>query len=93
MVCATARVPRTALGSHREAHVLQELETNIRNSTVVGRAATDATPDDAWENLVRIIQETAGETSDSASGGNLWQKIREGQKGRRKHIKQQPGGT
>ena len=38
----------------------QELETNIRNSTVVGRAATDATPDDAWENLVRIIQETAG---------------------------------
>ena len=38
----------------------QELETNIRNSTVVGRAATDATLDDAWENLVRIIQETAG---------------------------------
>ena len=37
----------------------QELETNIHNSTVVGRAATDATPDDAWENLVRIIQETA----------------------------------
>ena len=25
----------------------QELETNIRNSTVVGRAATDTTPDDA----------------------------------------------
>ena len=38
----------------------QELETNIRNSTVVGRAATDATPDDAWENLVQIIQGTAG---------------------------------
>ena len=32
----------------------------IRNSTVVGRAATDGTLDDAWENLVRIITETAG---------------------------------
>ena len=26
----------------------------------MGRAATDATPDDAWENLVQIIQGTAG---------------------------------
>ena len=38
----------------------QELETNIRNSTVVGRAATDDTPENAWETLVRIIQETTG---------------------------------
>ena len=35
-------------------------ETKIRKSSIVGRAATDATPDDAWENLVQIIQETAG---------------------------------
>ena len=37
----------------------KELET-IRNSSIVGLAATEATPDDAWENLVQIIQETAG---------------------------------
>ena len=38
----------------------KEVETKIRNSSIVGRAATEATPDDAWENLVQIIQETAG---------------------------------
>ena len=38
----------------------KELETKIRNSSIVGLAATEATPDDAWENLVQIIQETAG---------------------------------
>ena len=32
---------------------LKELETKIRNSSIVA-------PDDAWENLVQIIQETAG---------------------------------
>ena len=29
----------------------KELETQIRNSSIVGRAATGATPGDAWENL------------------------------------------
>ena len=68
MVCATARIireeDRTTRKSKkcwipsRGSRFFQELETNIRNSTVVGRAATDATPDDAWE--VRIIPETAG---------------------------------
>ena len=38
----------------------KELETNNRNSSIVGLAATEATPDDAWENLVQIFQETAG---------------------------------
>ena len=38
----------------------KELETKIRNSLIVGHAATEATPDDAWENLVQMIQETAG---------------------------------
>ena len=38
----------------------KEIETTIRNWSIVGRAATDVTPDDAWENLVQIIQETAG---------------------------------
>ena len=38
----------------------KELETKIRNSSIVGLAATEATPDDAWEKLVQIIQETAG---------------------------------
>ena len=38
----------------------KELETKIRNSSVVGLAATEATPDDAWQNLMQIIQETAG---------------------------------
>ena len=38
----------------------KEFETQIRNSSIVGRAATDATPDDAWENLVQLIQETDG---------------------------------
>ena len=38
----------------------KELETKIRNSSIVGLAATEATPDDAWEILVQIIQETAG---------------------------------
>ena len=38
----------------------KELETKIRNSSVVGLAATEATPDDAWENLMQIIQETTG---------------------------------
>ena len=33
----------------------KELETKIRNSSIVGLAATEATPDDAWENLVQII--------------------------------------
>ena len=37
-----------------------ELETKIRNSSIVGLAATEATPDDPWENLVQRIQETAG---------------------------------
>ena len=38
----------------------KELETKIRNSSIVGLAATEATPYDAWENIVQIIQETAG---------------------------------
>ena len=38
----------------------KELETKIRNSSIVGLAATEATSDDTWENLVQIIQETAG---------------------------------
>ena len=32
----------------------KELETKIRNSSIVGLAATEATLDDAWENLVQI---------------------------------------
>ena len=38
----------------------KEFETKIRNSSIVGLAATEATLADAWENLVQIIQETAG---------------------------------
>ena len=38
----------------------QELGTKIRTSTIVLRAATDATSHVAWETLVRIIQQTAG---------------------------------
>ena len=38
----------------------KELETKIRNLSIVGLAAPEATPHDAWENLVQIIQETAG---------------------------------
>ena len=37
----------------------KELETKFRSSSIVGLAAAEATPDDAWENLVQIIQETA----------------------------------
>ena len=37
----------------------KELETIIRNSSIVGLAARQATPGDAWENLVQIIQGTA----------------------------------
>ena len=66
-----ARIPREEDGDHEKIEEVlsdpiarlaffQELETNIHKSTIVGRAATDDTPDDAWENLVRIIQETAG---------------------------------
>ena len=33
----------------------KELETKNRNSSIVGLAATEATPEDAWENLVQII--------------------------------------
>ena len=39
----------------------KELETKNRNSSIEGVAATEATPDDVWENLVQIMQETAGE--------------------------------
>ena len=38
----------------------KELETKIRHSSIVRLAAAEATPDDAWENLVQIVQETAG---------------------------------
>ena len=51
---------RNALRSRCKAHFFKELETKNRNSSIVGLAATEATPDDAWENLVQIIQETAG---------------------------------
>ena len=33
----------------------KKLETKIRNSSIVGLATTEATPDDAWENLVQRI--------------------------------------
>ena len=47
--------------TRRKAHFLQGvLRTKIQNSSIVGLAATEATPDDAWENLVQKIQETAG---------------------------------
>ena len=45
------------------------LETKIRNSSIVGRAATKATPDDAWENLVQIIQETGGPCLQTSATG------------------------
>ena len=51
---------RNALGSRCKAHFLQGTRDKIRNSSIVGLAATEGTPDDAWENLVQIIQETAG---------------------------------
>ena len=52
---------RNALRSRCKAHFFsRNLRQNIRNSSIVGLAATEATPDDAWENLVQIIQETAG---------------------------------
>ena len=47
----------------------KELETKIRNSSIVGLAATEATPDDAWENLVQIIQETGGPCLQTSATG------------------------
>ena len=43
-----------------KAHFFKELETEVRNSSIVGSAATEATPDNAWENLVQKVQEPAG---------------------------------
>ena len=63
MSCDIAQTPRAEDGTTRPVARLtffKELETKIRNSSIVGLAATEATPDDAWENLVQIIQETAG---------------------------------
>ena len=42
------------------ATFFKELEITIRISSIVGLAATKGTPDDVWENLGQIIQETAG---------------------------------
>ena len=53
----------TCLPSHPEGvklHLGGRRWMLCTNGPIVGRAATDATSDDAWENLVQIIQETAG---------------------------------